>query len=163
MESEQVCIVLFPFEVGCYAYYIYIVDLGNAAKETRELPAVRISQNTAVDMGFAFKDRTLYMFGGMKDEWETRSFAFELPPQGLCFDLSYLEMETQEISPMTFPKCCPRAVWIGDQICVFSVCLTPAGNNFELYDPESDKWSTLPEPPIDFTVCPIGAMRYGLK
>lgn len=161
MESEEVCIVLYP---DCREYHIYIVDLSDIVdgKETnglrRKNPALRITGDPPSRMAFSVINSTLYMFGGHRedkeDEWESKSFSYTLPPRSrgtpiITIDL-FKDDDVKAISPMASFKQFPRAVLIGHRICVFSSQISPYTLDFELYDPDSNQWSPLPQPRLDF-------------
>lgn len=159
-NKNDVCIVVSPTMGSEYLYYIYIVDLSvlSDSKEVEvlgpQIPTLRIADTpkTLRHMAFAVIDSTLYMFGGLlKDDWKIESFSHSLQ-RGSHSVIRSPEDDMLSISNMRSRKKSPRAVVIGDQICLFPLIFKPGMVHvFEIYDPKTDRWLVVPSPPdFDF-------------
>ena len=123
-------------------------------KENVGLPRnanIRISREFPTDMGFAVLGSTLFIFGGFMSN---TSFSYSLAPHlGKSEPIEPCDIKLRDCKPISahkHQKLCCKSVLIGAKICVFSKALREDAKDFELYDPDSDGWSLVPNPPLKF-------------
>lgn len=162
--SERIAIVVRPQNLCHLNIYVYFVDLKEEEEkiETTPLqPAFRILHEFPAEMAVVLLNSTIYMFGTFltDDGWQPKAYTYPLPsPRHLASEPGCPVIGLERCQPktaMSSEKYGDNAVLIetnsGIRICVYSRVLSRRLRNFELYDPKTDTWWKVPEPPTLFT------------